>query len=714
MPIHMNCSYIHTDKTNGTKTPCQHPVYGKEKLCVFHSSEISAKAGDFDKALGVLMDQAVASSAPVDLNLKGFIFPKADFRNFVFRGVADFRAAVFAGDVSFRSATFLQQADFHTAEFHGRSEFFAVIFASNVRFLGVNFQGNAIFNGCKFRGSTAFHGCKFIDFASWQGSKFDTPVVFQSNEFVADADFRQATFFNGVDFYQTLFRRRVDFEGARFHGEVQFSETHIAFLKKLNCPRANMNGVVLHTAQIWDNERLIRYSFRDAFLLSMNLAGKELEDCDFTGAVFKAVLTVGWKPDHKTRLNTKYIYTDYQSQDAESADGAKRRIYKPVLSSRVPAEGNFGEGEHANFTFTDYLRDPIHLNIPLDVPPLLRSAVTNYLQLFTDFLKVTQGIPVELRTRVEGTKLRVEFLAQTDEELIAIRKALPKYYQNIGQSFDELKLTVAFSKSTAAWEQDLLLKRMENQFKYLREELSLIRTYLPSSTNDQPLLARVDEATRSAEVLFQPMPISAPKPYIFVSYAWGEDTTLEGQQREEIVNLLCEKIKASGREVGRDKTHMKAGDSINRFAQDISKAKRIIAVISEKSLRSEYCMVDELYSAFCRCNFNQAEFQEQIIALVMDDAKDVLNDNLKHYEIAKFWKSRFELLRGKLLDIDPERTKSPNQWAAISAMEEMSQCLPDMLGAIKDIVMKRGFNEIVADDFKEVISLLPALEKSVH
>jgi len=96
----MNCSYVHTDKTNGTKSPCHHPVYGKEKLCVFHSSEIPAKAGDFGKALGVLLDQAVASSAPVDLNFKGFIFPKADFQNFVFRGVADFRAAVFTDDVT--------------------------------------------------------------------------------------------------------------------------------------------------------------------------------------------------------------------------------------------------------------------------------------------------------------------------------------------------------------------------------------------------------------------------------------------------------------------------------------------------------------------------------------------------------------------------------------------------------------------------------------
>jgi len=33
--------------------------------------------------------------------------------------------------------------------------------------------------------------------------------------------------------------------------------------------------------------------------------------------------------------------------------------------------------------------------------------------------------------------------------------------------------------------------------------------------------------------------------------------------------------------------------------------------------------------------------------------------------------------------------------------------MPAMLGALNDIVMKRGFEEIMKDSFQEVISLLP-------
>lgn len=510
----MNCTYVHTDKTNGARTVCSRLVLGKSKLCVFHSPDVQAKASSFATALAELLAAAKASAVHVDLDFKGFIFPRVDFREYLFRGIADFRAAIFAQDVDFRGATFLQQADFHTTEFRGNAGFFAVIFASNVRFLGTAFDGRAIFNGAKFRGSTAFHGCKFADFAGWQGSKFDNPVIFQSNEFIRDADFRQATFFHGVDFFQTLFRGRVDFEGTRFHGEVLFTETHIKFLKKLSCRHANMDGAVLHTAQIWENERLSYYSFRGAFLISVNLAGKEITDCDFTGAVFKAVLTVGWRPDRQTRLNTKFIYTDYRSTEAQTADSNKQRIYMPVPESRVPAEGNFGEGEHVNFTFADYLREPIRMNIALSVPPLLRTAVTNYLQLFTDFLQVTQGIPVELRTRLEGSKLRVEFLAQTEEDLGAIRESFAEYQRNAGRNFDELKLHIAFRKETTPLERELFLMKMETQINHLRTELTYTKALLSKTEENRDLLARLVEASRSPRLLFEPWRIPAQaRPY---------------------------------------------------------------------------------------------------------------------------------------------------------------------------------------------------------
>jgi hypothetical protein len=195
-------------------------------------------------------------------------------------------------------------------------------------------------------------------------------------------------------------------------------------------------------------------------------------------------------------------------------------------------------------------------------------------------------------------------------------------------------------------------------------------------------------------------------PEIYVSYAWGEDSSEAGRNREEIVNRLCAAVEATGRLIGRDKDRIRGGDSIERFAHEISKAKRIVAVISEKSLHSEFCMAHELFRAFRRCDYQRAEFQEKVIALVMDDAKPLMKDNLSVVALAKLWQERLEKLRAELQSVDPTR-KSADLWVFVDMMEDMCPRLPAMLGALKDIVMKRGFDKIVEDDFQEVISLLP-------
>jgi tetratricopeptide (TPR) repeat protein len=212
----------------------------------------------------------------------------------------------------------------------------------------------------------------------------------------------------------------------------------------------------------------------------------------------------------------------------------------------------------------------------------------------------------------------------------------------------------------------------------------------------------------SPSVTSPPPPSAAGSmtPEIYVSYAWGEDSTESGRQREEIVNRLCAALEASGHAIGRDKDRMRGGDSIERFAHEISKATRIVAVISEKSLHSEFCMAHELFRAFRRCDYQRAEFQERVIALVMDDAKPLIRDNLAIVALAKAWRERLEELRTELHSIDPTK-KSAGLWLFVDMMEDMCPRLPEMLGALKDIVMKRGFDEILRDGFQEVIRLLP-------
>lgn len=615
----MNCSYVHTDKTNGRKTPCSHPVYQNTNLCVFHSPAIGRKDAAFALALGKLLAAAESSEKPTDLDFKGFFFPQTDFGKRVFRGVTDFRGAIFTNDVTFRGATFLQTADFHTTEFLARADFHAVVFASVVRFLGTKFGGRSTFSGIKFKGRTAFHGCKFAQFTTWQASKFDIPVLFQGNTFGQDVDFRQAVFYGGVDFDKTLFRARVNFEGTRFHDEVILTNTHIELLKKLRCPQANMEGAVLHTAQIWENEELRCYSFRNAFLISVNLAGKTLFDCDFTGAVFRSVLTVGWRLDRRTLTKTKFIYTDYRTEEVRTSDGEKRRVYFPVLDSRVPADGNFAEGEHANFTLADYLRQPVRMNMALNVPSVLRTAVTNYLQLFTDFLKVTQGVPVELRTRVEGTKLRVEFLAQTEEDLAVIREAFAEYQKNTGRDFNTLKLNIAFNKNTSPLERELFLMKFESQINLLRTELTYTKALLSKSDENRALLARLVEASRSPRILLEPINTIAGKPLrFFCSYSHKDD-----ELREQLEAHLAPLKRQGQISTWYDRRIIPGHEYKDEIDQNLNEADVILLLVSADFINSDYCYEIEMATALKRhqkrdakvvpiiirtCNWQEAPF----------------------------------------------------------------------------------------------------------
>ena len=199
---------------------------------------------------------------------------------------------------------------------------------------------------------------------------------------------------------------------------------------------------------------------------------------------------------------------------------------------------------------------------------------------------------------------------------------------------------------------------------------------------------------------------TATSPEIYVSYAWGEDSTEVGRQREEIVDRLCAAVGDAGYAIERDKERIRGGDSIERFALEMSKAERIITVISEKSLHSEYCMALELFQAFQRCTYQRGEFQEKIIAVVMDDAKPLIEDKSAILTLAETWQKRSEDLRARLNKVDPER-KSPAWWITANMVDDMCPRLPDMLGALQDIVMKRGFEDITSDNFEEIIARLP-------
>ena len=613
MKMTLSCQYSYIDKTNGQRTYCQHIKNTGKSLCLFHLPIGEKTQADFAKAFQEKLLSASDQKLSDVFDCKGFIFPKINLAKAKFCSIADFRDARFTSDADFRGATFHGQADFHTTEFERAATFFGVYFESSTRFLGTRFHGRTVFNGSKFLAAITFHGCKFFNFAAFQATKFNTNLTFQSNEFTADADFRSAIFYEGVDFSDTIFGGRVDFEGARFHGELCLSNAHIKFLKKLECYRADLRGAVLHTTQIWENDTLTNYDFSGAFLLSVNLSGKRILDSDFTGAVFKSVLTVGWRPDRKTLANTKYIFTDYSVFERIDSWGKKLRIYSAIPSSRVPAQGEFGVGEHSNFTLYNHLHEPARLNVSLNVPAILRTAVTNYLQLFGDFVKVTEGIPVELRTRLEGSMLRVEFLAQTEDDLEIVKASFQEFQANANLNFNDLRLKIKFAINTPQLDRDLFLMKMEGQINLLRAELTYTQALLSKSEEHQAILQRIAEATRSPNSLLAPigfrqapeikMDVDVASPTLSLVYSYSHK---DSKLRDELDSHLSPLRSAGLIEHWHDGKIVPGQEWNSEITTRFRSADILLLLVSSDYLDSQYCIDHEFKIAIERHSRQEA------------------------------------------------------------------------------------------------------------
>lgn len=200
-------------------------------------------------------------------------------------------------------------------------------------------------------------------------------------------------------------------------------------------------------------------------------------------------------------------------------------------------------------------------------------------------------------------------------------------------------------------------------------------------------------------------------PLVYVSYAWRSRTP-DGQaaelspsdDRETIVDELCRVLDQEDQiVVGRDKKLVKTGDSIIDFARDIARGGLILAVISHKSLRSDWCMVHELLQAFRRRNFDPEEFGTDVLALVLEDALDDLRDP---GELVWYWLARLEQEQELMQLADPGRKGSPESWNLVDQMTELRSNLPDLIRVLRIRAMPRGAEAIREQEFRAIRELV--------
>ncbi len=129
-------------------------------------------------------------------------------------------------------------------------------------------------------------------------------------------------------------------------------------------------------------------------------------------------------------------------------------------------------------------------------------------------------------------------------------------------------------------------------------------------------------------------------PAVYFSYAWGDDETPQGRLREEAVHALFQEIKkresAGALRLMIDREQNNYRDRIRDFTSQYADAALVVMIISEKYLRSKYCMgeVVEVLS--------NKDYRRRIFPVVLPDAG--LHDVKKCLEYFRFWeKEKSEL-----------------------------------------------------------------------
>jgi internalin A len=186
-------------------------------------------------------------------------------------------------------------------------------------------------------------------------------------------------------------------------------------------------------------------------------------------------------------------------------------------------------------------------------------------------------------------------------------------------------------------------------------------------------------------------------PEIFVSYAWGDDSADDARRRTEVVDRLCKTLEKYGWHILRDSKVLRAGELISGFMKRIGLADHVIVVLSDKYLRSAYCMT-ELHYIYQRSLGEKEDFLNRIVPLLLDDAR--FGTPEERVEYAKHWEARYLKLKSDLDYLAVE------DFALYKATKDWHNRIGDMLAYVNDVLSPHGFDEIVKDDFAALRQML--------
>ena len=142
---------------------------------------------------------------------------------------------------------------------------------------------------------------------------------------------------------------------------------------------------------------------------------------------------------------------------------------------------------------------------------------------------------------------------------------------------------------------------------------------------------------------------------------------------------------------------MSYGDRISKFMKEIGRGNRIFIVLSDKYLKSTYCM-SELLEAWINCKENEEEFVDRTRVFVLDSAK--IGTPKERAQYAIYWREKFKELE-ELIKTEGPEVVAAEDLVDHGRMRRFVYETPNILKLVQDVLRPRSFDEFVKYGFDD-------------
>jgi len=156
--------------------------------------------------------------------------------------------------------------------------------------------------------------------------------------------------------------------------------------------------------------------------------------------------------------------------------------------------------------------------------------------------------------------------------------------------------------------------------------------------------------------------------------------------REQRVDQACEAARELGVAIRRDKDVLRPGDSIERFMRDIGAGDRIFVFLSDKYLRSPFCMF-ELCEVWRQSRQNAEVLRGRMRLWTLGDADVWTPEGRASY--ARYWRERHDRLKADVADL------GERDLLAWQRMRTFHNEAGDILATLADTVQPHDFEEFL-------------------